>query len=63
MLEAKISQKTVTYGKNRYRYTEATDRWEVLMFGWWPDSKGKPDWRWELISSDRVPAAVKKAAK
>lgn len=64
MGNAKISEKTISYGKQHYR-TDTKDNWQVLMFG----SHGPNDppvglsWKWRHIPTKRVPDKVKIAAQ
>lgn len=63
MSNAEISEKTISYGKQRYR-TDMSGNWQVLMFG----SHGPNDpptglsWKWRYIPIKQVPDEVKKAA-
>jgi len=63
-MKATICEKTIAYGKNRYR-VDTKDNWQVLMFG----SHGPNDptvglsWKWHYIPKDRVPQKVLEGAK
>lgn len=57
-MKAEVIEKTIAYGKNRYRVS-STGKWKVLMYGCWPDGNGKPTYRWASISEDKVPQPVK----
>lgn len=59
---ATVSSIGVTYGRQQYRLY-AHGKYQVLMFGWWPDSKERPSHRWRPIPADRVPLAVREAAE
>jgi hypothetical protein len=64
MNDTKISKKTISHGKQRYR-TDMKGNWQVLMFG----SHGPNDppvglsWKWRYIPTKRVPDEVLKAAQ
>ena len=61
MDKATICEKTIAYGKQRYR-VNTNGNWQVLMFG----SHGYDDphvglsWKWRYIPRDKVPKNVKK---
>jgi len=57
-MKAKVCEKTITYGMNQYRIN-SRGYWSCLMWGWWPDNVGKPEYRWKPISEDKVPDEVK----
>lgn len=59
---AEVIEKTIKYGKNRYKIT-SEGNWQILMFGWWPSNTGRPSFRWVPIEAKRVPEEVKKLAK
>ena len=61
MKKAEVVEKTIAYGKNRYRVS-ASGKWSVLMWGWFMDGNEKPECRWGAIPEDRVPEAVKQKA-
>ena len=60
-MNAYIIEKTIAYGKIRYR-TDSNGNWKVLMFG----SHGPSDpsvglsWKWYRIPESKVPKDVKK---
>jgi len=57
-MEAKICEKTIAYGNQRYR-TDGTS-WLALHYGTYsPKCNGIPSYRWMRISPDKVPAEVK----
>jgi len=64
MNKASVCEKTISFGKNRYR-VDSNGNWMVLMYG----SHGPNDppvglsWKWRKIPSDRVPNEVKELAK
>ena len=59
--QAKISEKTISCGKNRYR-VDTNKNWKCLVYG----SHGPNDppvglsWKWVNIPKDKVPKEVKK---
>lgn len=61
MNEAYVREKTIALGRNQFR-VDRQGNWQVLMFGWWPDSNGRPSYRWQPIDADRVPGKVKQLA-
>lgn len=57
-MEAKVCEKTIVWGKQRYR-TNGKD-WLVQMWGTYsPDCKGIPSYRYMPIPEDRVPKEVR----
>jgi len=62
-MDTKIIEKTIAYGKQRYRMN-MKGTWYVLMYG----SHGPNDppvglsWKWHSISESRVPEEVRKEA-
>jgi hypothetical protein len=60
-MKPSVIGKTIAHGKNRYRVTGSV--WEVLMWGWWPNNNGRPEWRWEFIPASKVPHEVRKAGE
>lgn len=57
-MKVEVIEKTIAYGKNRYKVS-FTGKWQVLMWGRWPDGNKRPAYRWIDISEDRVPESVK----
>ena len=57
-MEATLNAIMINHGQNRYRVF-AVGKWEVLMWGWWPDSGDAPSYRWRPISVEKVPKAVR----
>ncbi len=56
-----LVEKTIALGRNLFRIDFAGN-WQVLMWGWWPDSGERPSYRWQSIEAERVPYEVKKLA-
>lgn len=60
MGEAIVCEKTIAYGRQRYRVDSSGKYWQVLMFG----SHGPNDppdglsWKWRPIPKDKVPKEV-----
>jgi hypothetical protein len=52
-----ICERTIAYGNQRWR-VNSSGQWQVMMWGWWPDSNGTPSWRWSHIDKSRVPKEV-----
>lgn len=60
MWKAKISEKTISYGEQRYR-VNLENKWLILMFGTFgPADKGIPRYAWRPIPENRVPDNVKR---
>ena len=57
-MRAKVCEKTIAHGKNRYKVS-SDNKWSVLMWGWYPDSKETPSYRWTNILKEQVPKVVK----
>ncbi len=58
-MKAIICEKTIAYGKNRFR-TDGNGNWKVLMFGTYsPACKGIPSYRYMPISEEKIPTKVK----
>ena len=57
-----VSCVTIREGRCHYRQY-ADGSWEVLMWGWWPYGNGTPRYLWMTIPADKVPQAVKDAAR
>jgi len=61
-MDAHIIEKTIAYGKNRYR-TDGNGNWKILMFGTYgPEDCGIPSHRYMPIPKLEVPEDVKKQA-
>lgn len=58
-MKTEVIGKIIAYGKTRYRVS-STGKWQVLMFGCWPDGNGTPRYRWAPIPGDKVPEPVKR---
>lgn len=59
-MEAKICERTISLGKNRYRI-HSDGSWSSLHWGWYPNGGDRPSYRWMSIPKDKVPEEVKKA--
>jgi len=59
---AAVSHVGISYGRQQYRLYSHGE-WQMLMFGWWPDSNGRPSHRWRPILTDKVPRAVQEVAE
>ena len=63
-MKATICEKTIAYGKSRYR-VDTKDNWQVLMYG--SHCPNDPpvglSWKWHYIPKDRVPQKVLEGAK
>lgn len=61
-MKAKICEKTIAYGKNRFK-TDGKGNWEILMFGTYsPVCNGIPSYRFMPIPESKVPAEVRRKA-
>lgn len=52
-----VCEKTITYGKQRYR-VNSLGEWSTLMWGWWPDGGDYPSYRMVAIDKKKVPKEV-----
>lgn len=60
MSDIRLSERTFSQGKNRWRVDDA-GRWSVLLWGWFPTGVS-PRYQWEPIERGRVPLDILKAA-
>jgi len=59
-MDAYIIEKTIAWGRNRYRI-DSRGNWKVLMFGTYgPEDHGIPSYKYEPIPESKVPEEVKK---
>jgi hypothetical protein len=64
MDKARVCEKTIAYGKQRYRVDSPGEHWQVLMFGTFgPEDKGIPRHKWMPIPKDKVPDKVREATQ
>lgn len=59
-MKAVVCEKTIAYGKNRYRVS-SNGNWKVLMWGCWPHGNGIPSYKWAGIPAEKVPKVVQSA--
>ncbi len=60
-MEAQLCEQTYAYGEQQYK-VNSNKQWQCLMWGWWPNNNGSPEYRWEWIKKSRVPDEVLKKA-